>query len=266
MSSVNKILESNSKSPKDPKETRALATQMHDSLVHEGTVVQASGPPAVPAKRGRPRGSTSTSKSPSRARSASGGSVADFGEQMPIPPPAGAAKAKPADDPETVANRMKCRRLIRKLRAYKRNFPSLLKEDLDSVNPHLCSYEQLTALIDSCKEVIGDEIESMTSPDIVGSLLDGLETAAIKVAADSEDGSVTKKLLHLRHFSQVAKSDPCIAMDLRLIACEMTGWIPQSPYVRLALNLVKCAAKMIKEGTTAEMFDEAVNSDKFSEF
>lgn len=258
MNGVNKILAANSKTPKDPKETRAIAEQMHEGLVQEGTIK----PPATPAKRGRPKGSTSKSPGP-RSRATS----IDLGEQMPIPDVFPAPqKQKPADDPEVVANRMKCRRLVRKLRAYKRNFPELLGKDLDAVNVHLCSYDQLVALVESCKEVIGDEIESMAAPDVVGSVLDGLETAAIKLAADSPDGSVTKNLLHLRHFSQVAKTDPCIAMDLKLIACEMTGWIPKSPYVRLGLNLFKCAALMIKEGSTSQMFNDAAKSEKFNEF
>lgn len=267
MSSVNKILESRSKTPKDPKETKQLAEQMIGDLRKEGTIAP---PPTTPptSKRpvGRPRGSTS--KSPSASRSRSGDF--DLGAQMPIPPPQfpSSAKQQPEDNsPEAIANRMKCRRLIRKLRAYKRNFPELLGEDLAHVNPHACNYEQLTALIDSCKEVIGDEIESMTTPDIMGSILDSVEQVAVSAAMQADPESATKKLVHLQNFARAAKSDPCIALDMKLIACEWVGIVPQNPYFRLGLNLLRCAGNLMRENSMAAAVTASPeNLDKYKEF
>lgn len=263
MSSVNKILESHGKTPKDPKETRALAEQMHGDLVHEGTVAPAT--PATPAKRGRPKGSTS--KSPSVARRRTSQPEIELGQQMPVPPPPGQQRVDP-DSPEAVAERMKCRRAIRKLRAYKRNFPELLAADLETVNVHACTYAQLLQLIDSCKEVIGDEVESMTCPDIMGSLLDSVESTAMQVAMSAGPEAGARNLLLLKNFADRAKADPCIAMDLKLIGCDLIGLIPQNPYLRLAVNLLKCGSSLYKrnQNEVMQMHAGAPVAERFDEF
>lgn len=247
MSSVSKILEGHGKTPKDPKETDKLAERLQQEFQRDGTVPPAAAaktPPTTPKPRGRPP----KNKSP--------GPQANFNPQPPPPQ---------ANSPEEIANRMKCKRLIRKLRAYKRNFPDLLGSDLSEVNPHLCTYEQLTALIDSCKEVIGDEIESRCAPDILGSLLDQAEMAAMSMAMKAAPGSAAQKLIHLRNFANVAKQDPCIAMDLRLIACEWVGVIPQNPYLRLILNLARCAGEVMSANANSIVLDSN-ESENYEEF
>lgn len=253
MSSVNDILGNHGKGNKlSAKETKAQAEKLIAELQKEGTVpVQPQAQPS-PKPRGRPPGS----------RSKSPGPRAPPNVEINIPP-----QVPPNQKtPEEVANGMKCKRLIRKLRAYKRNFPELLGKDLASVNVHLCSYEQLNQLIDSCKEVIGDEIESQCAPDFLGSLLDGAEKAAVSMAMGAEPGSGVQKLIHLRNFAQAAKADPCISMDLKLIACEWVGMIPQNPYLRLFMNLARCAGEVFVKNSQFSGVDDIASSEEFSEF
>lgn len=256
MSSVNSILDSHGKTPKDPKETARAAKELTETLTQEGMVPDPK-PPKTPPPRGRGRPAGSKSKSP-------GPRTVPPPIESELPSVTGNKKS-----PEQIANQMKCKRLIRKLRAYKRNFPELLAEDLSQVNPHFCTYEQLVALIESCKEVIGDEIESMSAPDIVGSVLDKVEQAAMFAALSSEPGSTGAKMVHLRNFARVAKEDPCIAMDLKLIACEMVGFIPQNPFMRLFMNLARCALDVAQRNATAaalNMHDAQQNPERFSDF
>lgn len=261
MSSVNKILETHSRVPQDPKETKQIADQMLSDLSHEGMVPPAPAKTPPPSKRGpgRPRGSTSKSPGPGPRPKAK--EIEALSSQMPT-------MAQSASSPEAIAEKMKSKRLIRKLRAYKRHFPELLGEDLSSVNPHACTYDQLVQLIDSCKEVIGDEIENQTMPDVMGSLLDNLELAAVRIATEADPDSAAKHLIHLRNFSRAAKADPCIAMDLKLIACEWTGIMPQSPYLRLAINLFKCASGLVQQNMTqvASLSTARVDEEKYAEF
>lgn len=257
MSSVNSILDNHGKTPKDPKETRLVADKLMGQLQQEGMLQQE--PAAAPKPRGRPPGSGT--KTPPRAKSKSPGPA-----RPPNFVPSTPEQFPQSKSPEEIANQMKCKRKIRKLRAYKRNFPELLGKDLAEVNPHQCSPEQLDALIDSCKEVIGDEIESRCAPDLLGSLLDQAETAAVHIAMSAEPGSAAEKLIHLRNFAQAAKSDPCIAMDLKLIACEWVGVIPQNPYLRLLMNLGRCAGEVFGRNAQAAAGDQVAVSEQFSEF
>lgn len=264
MSSVNDILNDHAKQPKSagtPSATRSEATkqvnQLAKDLAAEGTIRSETAPPTPARGRGRPR-SNSGSKTPPQSRSKSPRTP-----EVPLPDQFPQTN-KPPEDPDVVANRMKCRKMIRKLRAYRRNFPELLAGDLDCVNVHACSYEQLCNLVESCKEVIGDEVEAMSVGNVPGELLQGAENLALRYAATS-DSEIARKLLHLRNFAQVAKQDPCIAMDMKLIACEWTGIMPQNPYLRLALNLGRCAIEVMQENSSREATNQAASQQRFSD-
>lgn len=261
MSSVNDILAERNKAPKSagtPAATKAAAKQQTAELAKD---LQAEGiinnngtapvtPPPKPA-RGRPRTNSNGSKTPPRSKSPNVTLPDEFPQQHQT-------------DPSVVAQRLKCKQLISKLRSYHRHFPELLGAELNAVNPHLCTFEQLQELIESCREVIKFEVESLATGNIAEQFLDGLETTAMQVAASSES-EWAQKLVLLRNLKQACMEDQAIMLDMKLIACEFSGFMPNSPYVRLGINICRVAAEVIKTNFATSMNNSVAGESRFSE-
>ena len=265
MSGVSEILADRNKAPKSagtPTATKNATKQQTAELVRDleatGTIPQ-NGPPATPARgRGRPRSDSGPKTPPSRSKSPRAAAANIELPDFPRPQEEGDGNAKAA------ANRLRCRKMIGKLRAYHRNFPELLAMELNHINPHLLTYEELTELVDSCRDVIKDEVESLATGNIVAELIDGIETAALQYASSSDNESV-QRLSLLRNLKNAAVNDPAIALDMKLIACEFSGFMPNSPYLRIGINLARVACTVIKENASAAINNEVASQRRFSD-
>lgn len=200
-----------------------------------------TGDQSVRRGPGRPRGSTS--KSPKR-------------REEPPPP-------QPRKSAQDVSNLVAKRRLVSKLRALKRFFPSILERDLLGFDPHSSSVEELKLVVDSCQQAVSDEVHSQSTPQMLEEGLDQIEKIALQAALSGNPNM--KHLSYMGDFAKRAKSDPSIYTDLRLISIDLMGLIPTNPYYRLAMNLGKCALTTYRENSFRES-GKALDPDKFKEF
>lgn len=171
---------------------------------------------------GRPKGTTSKSKSP----------------------------ARPAIDhqktAETIVEELGRGRLIKKLKAYLKFFPGIVGSSLSGFDPRTAPIEQLRAVVQGCKDAIGDELTMSSVPGGLETLLDKIETAAVTTGRASGDKRL-KHLILLNGFAKKAREDPAIMGDLMLIGIDLMSLIPTNPYYRLAFNIFKAASATYEE-------------------
>lgn len=199
-----------------------------------------------PKKRGRPK-TVSKSKSPSR----------DY--NLPE------AKVQKTEDVSTVTNRLKARQRIKELKYLRATFPEVLERDLSMVNPHMCSIEQLDALLEACRTAVRDDADINDSPDFLPKLLKSGEGFLLKFAASSSNDKI-RSLLLLKNYAERCKQDKVIGTDLKILSCTLNSYMPDNPAYRIIFNMLKIACDVYNENATVMMLSKGIDNPKYSEF
>lgn len=176
----------------------------------------------------------------------------------------GPAEQPPAPEPppsaETVADMIAKRSVLRQLRILCRRFP--LFAPPPNFNPHECTAAQLKLVVQSMKDAVRAEVEFLTTPAIFTDGLEGVETAAMFWAASNPEHPAAPIVSQFHNAATALKQDPAVDLDLGLIECEITDYMPDSPWLRLLINGGRVLLKVFTQNTTTT----AVPTNKFDGF
>lgn len=228
--------------PEQPKEKRPVGRPRKNS---------ADGP--VPATPNTPQ--RASSKSPSRRAA---------GVDLPqVPPTTGTDH--PQVTAEEAARQIGNRAVIRQLRAYCRRFPEFAPPP--GYNPHLYTPEQNRLVIEEIKEAVRSEIEYLTAPSLVSDSIVQAEMAATAWAMQQNaDNPMAKAVGNLQSASTAILSDKAINLDLGLLECEISGFLPKNPYLRLGINVCRVLVNVWNKNKQATVVPPEHKKSEFKEF
>lgn len=222
--------------------------------------------PPAEEKRGpgRPRKNSadtprpkSTSKSPSRANT---------NIDLPqVPPKTGSDANVTAEEAAAYIGNQS---IVRQLRKYCRRFPQFAPHP--NYNPWLNTPEQNRKVIHEIKMAVKAEVEFLTVPCITRDSLREGEKAAMLWAVTHPESKVSPYIMQMRNASDSLLSDPAVDLDLGLIECEVSDFLPDSPFVRLLINGARVLLKTFNANSDMRQRGAAPPSDtdekKFAEF
>ncbi len=232
----------------ESKEKKEKVEEIVKELVNE--------PPPQPKPRGRPRKNSaeelpprpkSPSKSPSRK------------DEIPLPPQ--------QKTPEEIADGIANRAIIRQLRVYCRRFPQFAPPP--DYNPHYFSARQNRLVIDAIKEAVRAEVEFLTAPALISESIRNAEGMALAWAVTNPDNPASGTIKQLHSVADAVLSDPAIDLDIGLLECELTGFMPESPIIRILMNVGRVVARVWTENQVHTVLPPQAsreNEKKFAEF
>lgn len=219
---IGKIIQQSGATPKTSSESKALK-QKTDEIVKElvnetqqSTQQQKRGP-------GRPKGT-----SPGRPKTPPPGLQELNGVSTTLPP---LPNFNPA---EKIRNEI----LIRKLNIYVRKFPEY-SGFFQAYNPLMHHPDENEKIISAFLDLIHTEIEFATAPAAVSGIITGAEEAAVIWALDNPGHPATKVIEDLYGVSSSVLQDKAVSLDVRLLECEIAGFLPKNPRLRLLLNVAR---------------------------
>ncbi len=214
----------------------------------------------APKPRGRPRKNSeealpspkkSTSKSPSRK------------EEIPLPPPP-QQRQKTAEE---IADQISNRAIIRQLRVYCRRFPQFAPPP--EYNPHFYTAPQNRLVIDAIREAVRAEVEFLTAPALISESIRNAEGMALAWAVTHPENPASSTIKQLHSVADAVLSDPAIDLDIGLMECELTGFMPESPLVRIIMNVTRVVARVWTENQVNTVIPPQAHGDvekKFEQF
>lgn len=128
--------------------------------------------------------------------------------------------------------------IIKRMRLYVRKFPEY-SQFFDGYNPLLFHPDDNQKLIDAFLELIHDEIEFATAPAAVTSVFSGAEDAAVAWAIKNPEHPMASVVEEFSGVSQAILTDKAVSLDIRLLECEISGFLPKNPKLRLLLNTTR---------------------------
>ena len=213
---IGKIVQQSGATPKTSSESKALK-QKTDEIVKElvnETQQQKRGP-------GRPKGT-----SPGRPKTPPRPSLQELNDDSVTLP-----NFNPA---EKIRNEI----LIRKLNIYVRKFPEY-SGFFQAYNPLMHHPDENEKIISAFLDLIHTEIEFATAPAAVSGIITGAEDAAVIWALENPGHPATKVIEDLYGVSSSVLQDKAVSLDVRLLECEIAGFLPKNPRLRLLLNVAR---------------------------
>ena len=229
------------KSKEDAKATKERTEEIVKELVPD--------PPAPKPKLGRPRKNSTekppTPKTPPR--------TAD----LPAVPQQEESASKVADQ---IANRA----AIRRLAVYCKRFPQFSPPP-GSYNPHLHTAAENRLVVDAIREAVRAEVEFLTAPALISDTIRNTEGMALAWAIQNADHPASPHLMQLHTAADAVLRDPAVDLDIGLLECELTGYMPESPVLRLLVNVARVLSKVWTENHVGAVIPQQ-QSDQASKF
>lgn len=225
----------------ESKKTKERVEEIVKELVPE--------PPAKP--RGRPR--KNSTEDPPKPKS-------------PIRPPIDTGFPSPQQQSaEEIADSIANKAIIRKLRVYCKRFPQ--HSPPSNYNPHLHTAAQNRMIIEAIKEAVRADVESLTAPALVSDTIRNGEGMAMAWALTHTDHPASGAIAQLHNAADALLKDPAIDMDIGLLECEISGFLPESPYLRLLINGIRVLSRVFTENhINTVMAPGKEEENKFAEF
>lgn len=251
---VGDIISSHKPAPskEEAKEKKEKVDEIVKELVTE--------PPPQPKPRGRPRKNSAEEPAPLRPKSPSK-SPSRKDEPM-LPPPQQRQKT-----PEEIADGIANRAIIRQLRVYCRRFPQFAPPP--EFNPNFYSASQNRLVIDAIKEAVRAEVEFLTAPALISESIRNAEGMALAWAVVNPDNPASGTIKQLHSVADAVLNDPAVDLDIGLLECELTGFMPESPILRIMMNIARVVARVWTENqvnTVIPPQSSHENEKKFAEF
>lgn len=240
--SVSKIIEGHKKNKDLSKDEQKEKNELIEELVAQVEVPKPEPPKAPPKKRGRP------SKSPTPKKQ-----EWERNESQPEMPV------------NEVADRLKKRKIIRELRMLRAAFPEILNDFLSRIDPYSCSYADLNNLLSSCKDAVRDDADANWGPAMGEQMLETAESVIISIATQNQDNYLGN-LMHLKNFTDEAKKNRAIETELKILGCEITTFLPDNPFLRLAFNLLQVATSVFHKNQAIFNMDQVASESNFKDF
>ena len=127
---------------------------------------------------------------------------------------------------------------IQKLRLYIRKFPEY-SQFFEGYNPLMHHPDENEKIATSFLELIHTEVEFATAPAAVSGAIEGAEKAAIAWAIKNPNHAAARIVEDLSGASTAILNDKAVSLDIRLLECEITGFLPKNPKLRLCFNTVR---------------------------
>ena len=219
--SVGKVIKNNSGKQQDSK-TSKENKQKTEELVKE-LVKDCETPKRGP---GRPVGSgkkTPPSTSPSRPKTPPIG-LNEMNSDTRTGP-----RLSPADE---IRNKI----IIERMRLYIKKFPEY-NRFFEGFNPYNHTPKENQEIMDSFLDLIHSEIEFHTAPAAISTFFESAEDAATVWAMENPENVASEVISDLCGVSGAILKDPAVSLDIRLLECEINGYLPKNPKLRLILNI-----------------------------
>lgn len=234
----------------------ASTNKEEDKAIKDKTeeIVKELVPEPPKAPRGRPR-KNSTDKPPPKTPPRSSDILFP-----PDAPPVASSAAKVADE---IANKA----MIRRLSVYCKRFPQFSPAP-GSYNPYVHSAAENKLVVDAIKEAVRAEVEFLTAPALISDTIRNSEGMALAWALTNPEHPAAPHLMGLHTAANAVLSDPAVDLDIGLLECELTGYMPESPTLRLLINVVRVLSKVWTENkvNTVVPRQHSGKEDNFKEF
>lgn len=214
----------------DHKPAPSSAAEEKATKAHQEEIVKELAPAVKKNPVGRPRKNSTEDGAAPRAQSKSPSRRALNVDLPQVPPKTGQEQVTA----EEAARRIGNHSVVRQLRMYARRFPQFAPPP--GYNPHLYSPEQNRAVIKEIKEAVKAEVEFLTAPSLITDGLVQAETAATFWAASHPENPAAAIIGNFQTASNALLSDPAVNLDIGLLECEISGFMPDSALLRLAIN------------------------------
>ncbi len=241
--SVSKIIEGHKKNKDLSKDEQKEKNELIEELVAQVEVPKPEPPKAPPKKRGRPPSKSPTPRKQEWERN----------------------ESKPEMPVNEVADRLKKRKIIRELRMLRVAFPEILNDFLSRIDPYHCTYADLQNLLTSCKDAVRDDADANWGPAMGEQMLETAESVIISFATQNQDNYLGN-LMHLKNFTEEAKKNRAIETELKILGCEMTSFLPDNPFLRLAFNLLQVATSVFHKNQAIFNMDQVASESNFKDF
>lgn len=210
---------------------------------------------------GRPRKNSGDTPQPKpRANSKSPSRKAGEPELPHVAPKTGTSSNVTAEEAAAAIGNQS---VVRQLRVYCKRFPQFAPPA--GYNPWLYSPEQNRRVIDEIKQAVKAEVEFLTAPCMIRDSIGEAERIATLWAVTHPDSPASSTILQFRNASSAVLSDPAVDLDLALLECEISGFLPDSPIVRLLINTGRVLLKVFNNNA-AQPQQAQTDEKKFSEF
>lgn len=128
--------------------------------------------------------------------------------------------------------------IVERLRLYVRKFPEY-SGFFAGYNPLEHHPDENQKLVDAFLELIHSEVEFATAPAAVTDGIEGVEKLAVAWAIKNPTHPAAKVVEDLSGASSALLSDKAVSLDLRLLECEIVGFLPKNPKLRLCINIAR---------------------------
>lgn len=171
----------------------------------------------------------------------------------------------PEQQVEDIASKIRKRKMIQRLRALYKLFPTELAE-LANHDFHKYTTEQLQEIIESCEFALDDDIQIQFIPAQIFKAIGNVDTAAMSIAKLNPRLPFAKYAHLLFGLGNRAVADPSIVRDVKLIATRFIGLVPTNPYMRLLTSFAFLAFECIRDNRMAiHKADQQVKSEEYND-
>jgi hypothetical protein len=219
-SAIGKIVsEAGSNDKKASKEQLQKKEEIIKELVNEVTTQE-----QPKRKPGRPPGK-SPSTSPGRPKTPPPSINEMNSNQTPL-------RRGPADTAAAIRNKM----FVQRLRLYVRKFPEYAVF-FEGYNPYDNHPDENEKVLSAFLDMIHSEIEFATAPAAISTAIDSAEDVAVGWAISNPGHPVSAVIEDLSGVSKAILNDKAVSLDIRLLECEISGFLPKNPKLRLIMNI-----------------------------
>lgn len=158
-------------------------------------------------------------------------------------------KSKPQTGPSSaqdVIDLAKRKKMIKQLRALQYHFPEELDPVLNHFDPSGCSNEMLEGVLDSCEELLSNNIEQKFYPHMMLKSLGYIETSLFTYASYKPKSTIGKNVHNFYGLADNLSNNPDIIREIKIISARNAGSIPNSPWMRLFGAVITTAVEVFK--------------------
>lgn len=234
---IGDIIKDHVPSPSNTAEGKARKEKL-DEIVKE-IVPEAAAPPKK--KPGRPRKNSDPTPGPSQTPPPTPKSPR--ASTRGVPDLLGKQQDAAQTTAEQVANDIENQAVIRELMMYCRKFPQFSPPP--TFNPYLYTPEGNRKVIDAIKNAVHAEVEFLTAPALITDSFAQAERGAMFWAMTNQDNPLAPLVAKCQNATNAILSDPAVDLDVKLLECQISGFMPKNPTLRLCINIGRVLLKTI---------------------
>lgn len=235
------------KSSKTDNLEKQLDAAIDAGLVHESNT-------AAPKKRGRPS-TKSVERQPVKPKTDEPPKYTLMPEELKI------ANEKKVQ--QVIANAEK-ERLILQLQAMSVYFPHVTKEATESLVLQELTADQLKRLLSTFRNAVLGKSEILALPIAIKKGLGKIETAAVGIGMSNPEHPVLGEFIKMNGLSERINQDPDIDDNVKLVAVDLAGRLPRSPYFNIISGIGRVALDLYNDCSVRRPLTEVSSDPRYS--